>query len=130
MQQFNEGNSNQLDEIESIREALNQTRTEMTRQRRRIEMRQLEVDAHIRRTNALWAVMLLTIAGFGTAIFYGFHTGALVVRFPSAQTFSSHDQGRLSSPEESWIPEIRVPRINRIEFPSERHLQYRSLHRR
>jgi hypothetical protein len=99
MQQFNSDNSNQLDEIESIREALNQTRTEMTRQRRRIEMRQLEVDAHIRRTNALWAVMILAIAGFGTAIFYGFHTGALAVRFPSAQTLSSHDQGRLSSPE-------------------------------
>jgi hypothetical protein len=100
MQQFNSGSSNQLDEIETIREALNQTRTEMLRYRRRIEMHQLEVDAHIRRTNALWAVMLLAVAGFGTAIFYGFHTGALVVRFPSAQTLSIHDQGRLSSPDE------------------------------
>lgn len=100
MQQFNTGNPNQLEEIESIREELNQTRTEMTRHRRRIEMRQLEVDAHIRRTNVLWAVMFLALAGFGTVIYYGFHTGALVVRFPSAQTLSSHDQGRLSSPEE------------------------------
>jgi len=100
VQQFNSGNSNQLEEIESIREELNQTRTEMTRHRRRIEMRQLEVDAHIRRTNVLWAVMFLAIAGFGTVIFYGFHTGALVVRFPSAQTLSSHDQGRLSPPDE------------------------------
>jgi hypothetical protein len=100
VQQFNSGNSNQLEEIESIREELNQTRTEMTRHRRRIEMRQLEVDAHIRRTNVLWAVMFLAIAGIGTVIFYGFHTGALVVRFPSAQTLSSHDQGRLSPPDE------------------------------
>jgi len=99
VEQFNSGNSTQLDEIESIREALNQTRTELTRHRRRIEMRQLEVDAHIRRTNVLWGVMFLAIAGFGTVIFYGFHTGALVVHFPSAQTLSSHDQGRLSSPE-------------------------------
>ena len=53
-------------------------------------MRQLEVDAHIA-ANALWAVMLLTIAGFGTAIFYGFHTEPLL-SFPSTQTLSSHDQ--------------------------------------
>jgi len=100
VQQFNAGNSNPLDDIESIREALNQTRTEMSRHRRRIEMRQLEVDAHIRRTNVLWAVMFLAIAGFVTVIFYGFHTGAFVVHFPSPQTASSHDQVRLSSREE------------------------------
>ena len=100
MEQFNSGNSHHLDEIESIREALNQTRTEMSRHRRRIEMRQSEIDAYIRRTNVLWAVMVLAIAGFGTVIFYGFHTGALVVHFPSAQTSSSHDQGRLSPPQE------------------------------
>lgn len=101
MEQFNSGNAHHLDEIESIREALNQTRTELSRHRRRIEMRQSEVDAYIRRTNVLWVVMFLAIAGFGTVIFYGFHTGALVVHLPSAQTSSNHDQGRLSPPEEN-----------------------------
>jgi len=101
VEQFNSGNPHHLDEIESIRGALNQTRTEMSRHRRRMEMRQSEVDAYIRRTNVLWVVMFLAIAGFGTVIFYGFHTGALVVHLPSAQTSSNHDQGRLSSPEEN-----------------------------
>jgi hypothetical protein len=101
VEQFNSGNAHHLDEIESIREALNQTRTELSRHRRRIEMHQSEVDAYIRRTNVLWVVMFLAIAGFGTVIFYGFRTGALVVRLPSAQTSSNHDQGRLSPPEEN-----------------------------
>jgi hypothetical protein len=88
------------EEIDSIRESLNQTRTEMSLYRRRIERRQLEVDAHIRRTNVLWAVVLLGIAGLGTAIFYGFHSGALVVHYPTAQTLPSGAQSRVSLPEE------------------------------
>jgi hypothetical protein len=113
VQQINSGHSDQLDEkplalpspnlheeIASIRESLNQTRTEMSLYRRRIERRQLEVDAHIRRTNVLWAVVLLGIAGLGTAIFYGFHSGALIARFPATQTPVSSAQSRLSPPEE------------------------------
>jgi hypothetical protein len=74
------------EEIASIRESLNQTRTEMSLYRRRVERRQLEVDAHIRRTNVLWAVVLLGLVGLGAAVFYGFHSGAVVV--PTAQTIS------------------------------------------
>jgi len=74
------------EEIASIRESLNQTRTEMSLYRRRVERRQLEVDAHIRRTSVLWAVVLLGLAGLGTAVFYGFHSGAVVL--PAAQTLS------------------------------------------
>jgi len=89
------------EEIASIRESLNQTRTEMSLYRRRIERRQLEVDAHIRRTNILWAVVLLAIAGLGTALFFGFHNGALTA--PAPQSVSSGAQSRLSPPVERPI---------------------------
>jgi chromosome segregation ATPase len=117
VQQINPGNSDQLDEkpqvnpdlheeIASIRGALNQTRTEISIHRRRMEKRQFEVDAHIRRTNALWVVLFLFAAGLGTSIWYGYRNKeSLVVRFPAVQTLVNGAEGRLSSLEEklnSW----------------------------
>jgi septal ring factor EnvC (AmiA/AmiB activator) len=71
-----------------------------------MEKRQFEVDAHIRRVNALWFVMFLVAAGFSAAIWYGFRNKeALVVRFPAVQTLVNGAEGRLSSLEEklnSW----------------------------
>jgi len=113
VQQKNSGDLDQLDEnlpavpspdlheeIASIRESLNQTRTEMSLYRRRIERRQLEVDAHIRRTNILWVIVLLGLAGLGTAVLYGFHNGALIV---PAQTASGGGQNRVSSAAEKPV---------------------------
>ena len=92
------------EEIESIRELLNQTRSEMALFRRRIERRQSEVDAHILHTNILWIVMLLFIGGLCSVIVYGYFSGALIVRSPIAQTSSLGPQGHLSSPLERTIP--------------------------
>ena len=108
MQLNNPGNSDQLDEkppvsrnlhaeIASIQESLNQTRTEMSLYRRRVEKRQMEVDAHIHRNNVLWATMLLLIVVVGAAIAFGFHNGALVVRLPVPQASTDSAQAHLSS---------------------------------
>jgi hypothetical protein len=106
--QNNSGNTDQLDqrpettpnlqqEIASIQESLNQTRTEMSLYRRRVEKRQMEVDAHIHRTNVLWAAMLLVIVGLGTAIAFGIHSGALVVRYPANHAPSDSAQAHVAS---------------------------------
>ena len=92
------------EEIEFIRESLNQTRSEMSLFRRRIERRQAEVDAHILHTNILWIVMLLFIGGLCTVIVYGYFSGALAVRSSVAQTSSIGAQAHLPSPLERAIP--------------------------
>jgi hypothetical protein len=92
------------EEIALIRESLNQTRSELSLFRRRIERRQGEVDAHILHTNILWIVMLLFIGGLCSVIVYGYFSGALIVRSPIAQTSSLGPQGHLSSPLERTIP--------------------------
>ena len=100
------------EEIALIRESLNQTRTEMSLYRRRIEKRQIEVDAHIRRTNGLWIGLFVFIGGLGTAVAYGFHSGTLAVRLPVTLSISSGTQAHLSSPEEKTStpnPAAEVP---------------------
>jgi len=120
VQQFNSPSPDQLDEktteprdvyeeLASIREALNQTRTEMSLHRRRIDRRQDEVDAHIHRTNILLVTFLLA-AVVSAAVWLGFRNkDALASRFP--EVFNGAEV-RPSSPKE------KPPEENPVQNPA------------